>query len=100
MLSSRKELFRPPTVLDKLSLLQTLLEADEVNEHLGLAILKVIHRELSARTDERAAYRRYAAALEYMRHRKRGLFRQVVDAWRVEKSEIPEEWFSSAATDD
>jgi hypothetical protein len=100
MLSSRKELFRLPTVLDKLSLLQTLLEADEMNKHLGLAILKVIHRELSARAGERAAYRRYAAVVESMRHRKRNLFQQVVDAWRAEKSEIPEEWFSGAASDD
>jgi hypothetical protein len=101
MTSSRKELFRLPTVFDKLAFFRSLLDDEEMHTDLALALLKVTHRELSQKqTSERSAYRRYAETVESLRHRKVDILGQVVDAWKSEQTGIPPEWFSSAAPDD
>lgn len=99
MISSHKDLFRLPTLLDQLSFLRLLLDADEINVDLALALLKIVHRELSAaHALERPAYKRYAETIEVLRHRKAGILQQVVDAWKAAQTEVPAEWFSTSSS--
>ncbi|WKZ39620.1 MAG: hypothetical protein QY328_15270 [Anaerolineales bacterium] len=96
-----KDLFRLPAIVDKLSLLRLLLDADEINVNLALALLKVIHKQLSLeQARERSAYKRYAETIEVLRHRKADMLQQVVDAWKAAQVEVPAEWFSTASASD
>src|SRR5690349_12611303 len=94
-----KKLFRDPTVDDKLTLFQTLLEtSNELTVYLALALLKVIHRELSTdQIRDRMAYKRYAEGIESLRFHMPGVLHQVVSAWRSQQNNsgaTPDEWFS------
>jgi hypothetical protein len=101
MNSSHKELFRLPTVIDKLAFFRSLLDDEEMHADLALALLKMTHQDLSKKqTSERSAYRRYAETVASLRHRKADMLRQVVTAWQDGQRSIPPEWFSSAASDD
>ena len=102
-----KKLFRDPTVEDKLTLFRTLLAtSDELTVHLALALLKVIHQELSLeQTRDRLVYKRYAEGIAALRFYMPGILQQVVNEWRarsnitsantVEKTNTPVEWFST-----
>ncbi len=98
--AQHKKLFRDPTVEDKLTLFQTLLEtSNELTVHLALALLKVIHRELSTdQIRDRVVYKRYAEGIESLRFHMPGLLHQVVSAWKSQRNTnglTPDEWFSS-----
>jgi|SRR5687767_6295070 hypothetical protein len=95
-----KRLFRTTTVEDKLTLFQTLVEtSNELTAHLALALLKVIHKELSTdQIRDRMAYKRYAEGIESLRFHMPGVLHQVVSAWKAQKNNgggMPDEWFSS-----
>ncbi len=94
-----KKLFRDPTVEDRLTLFQTLLEtSNELTAHLALALLKVIHKELSTdQIRDRMAYKRYAEGIESLRFHMPGILHQVVSAWKAQRNSgngTPDEWFS------
>jgi hypothetical protein len=98
--AQRKKLFRDPTVEDRLTLFQTLLEtSNELTVHLALALLKVIHKELSTeQTRDRLAYKRYAEGIESLRFRMPSVLNQVVSVWKTQQNTgntTPDEWFSS-----
>ena len=97
--SQHKKLFHDPTVEDKLTLFRTLLDAsDELTVNLALALLKVIHQELSMdKTRDRLMYKRYAEGIAALRFRMPGMLHQVVSAWKAQRntgSGTPDEWFS------
>src|SRR6187549_2927147 len=97
--SRPKELFRKPDTDDKLKLFRTLLDAkDELTVNLALALLKIIHKELSTeQIRDRLAYKRYAEGIESLRFRMPGMLHQVVSAWKAQRntgSGTPDEWFS------
>lgn len=98
--AQRKKLFRDPTVEDRLTLFQTLLDtSNELTVYLALALLKVIHNELSTdQIRDRMAYKRYAEGIESLRFHMPGVLHQVVSAWKTQRNTsntTPEEWFSS-----
>ena len=78
--SNRKELFRTPTAEDKLTLFQLLLDARMLTEDVSLALLKVIHEDLSANpADERGLHKRYAASIAALRYYTADVLQQVAD---------------------
>ncbi|MBI3161767.1 MAG: hypothetical protein HYZ23_04625 [Chloroflexi bacterium] len=95
-ISSRyKKFFRAPVTADKLALFQSIFEAREMTAHLALALLKVIHRELSAnRNSDPILYKRYAGTIESVRHNTPDILREVVLVWNSQQSAAPEEWFA------
>ena len=81
--TTRKELFRAPTTKDKLTLLQSLYDAQTLDADSSLALLNLIHRELSADKEyDRSVYKRYAQSVEALRYYMFDILQQVVDAWR------------------
>ena len=90
-----KKFFRPPSTADKLNLFQLLFESSEINSDLALALLKVIHGELSAeQSSERSAYKQYARAIESLRFHKSDMLQYIVDAWNAGKPVKDPEWLS------
>ena len=88
-----KDFFRPPSAADKLNLFQSLFESSQINPDLALALLKVIHRELSkGGGSERSAYKQYAEAIETLRYHKVDVLQHIVDAWNKGKSAKGPEW--------
>ncbi len=93
--SSRTELFRLPVTVDKLTLFQSLLETDALTVDLTLALLKVIHRELSVHQNhDRSGYKLYAASIESLRYHMSDLLQEVVNKWDARGITAPMEWFS------
>ncbi len=89
-----KELFLDPTTIDKLNLFQQLFDASELDVDLALALLKIIHKDLSLeRSRDRSAYKRYASTIEALRYHKADMLRQVVSAWKKNNNAAPAEWF-------
>ncbi len=95
-LPNYKALFHNATAEDKLRLFQTLLNAkEEMTVDLALALLKIVHEELSAdQIKDRSVYKRYAAQIEALRASSPAALQQVVSAWRLQKATIPPEWFT------
>lgn len=94
--SSRKDFFRTPSIVDKLNLFQLLFESREIDTDLALALLKVIHRELSSeQTRERTAYKLYAKTIETLRYHKADMLQQIVDAWNKGRIAKDPEWLSN-----
>jgi hypothetical protein len=95
-ISSRyKELFHTSTISDKLTLFQLLFDTKELTVDLTLALLKVIHKELSIhQTRDRSGYKRYAEAIESLRYHMSDVLRQVIHAWKTEQGITPAEWFA------
>ena len=94
--SSHKDLFRNPTTENKLTLLQLLLEANELTVNLTLALLKIIHRELKSKQNrDRSLYKRYAQAIESLHYQMLDTLQLVVAAWKYNQSPstTPAEWF-------
>lgn len=104
-ISSRyKDLLRSATTAEKLTLFRFLFDAGELTGDLALALLKIIHAELSAhRNSDRSIYKQYAAVVALLRHHMPDVFQQVIAAWDSRQNAVPEEWFShdklSAITD-
>lgn len=101
-LSRTKALFYKPATVDKLTLFRSLFDSKELNVHLTLALLKVIHGELvNHQTPDRTLYRRYAEMISALRYHKAEMLQQVLDAWKADAASIgaPEkeeevEWLS------
>jgi hypothetical protein len=94
--SNHKDLFRNSTTENKLTLLQLLLDANELTVNLTLALLKIIHRELkSDQNRDHSLYKRYAGAIESLRYHMLDMFQLVVAAWKYQQSTFttPAEWF-------
>jgi len=94
--SKHKDLFRPPTTEDKLTLFQLLMDANELTVTLSLALLKIIHGELkSSQNPDRSLYKQYAKAIESLRYRMLDTLQLVVATWKnhQSKSATPPDWF-------
>ncbi|MCA2002864.1 MAG: hypothetical protein LDL51_13440 [Chloroflexi bacterium] len=94
--SNHKDLFRAPDTEDKLNLFHSLLNANELNVTLSLALLKIIHGELgNAKHPNHSIYKRYAASIETLRYRMLDTLQLVVAAWKNEqaKGSTPPDWF-------
>ncbi|MFN8413422.1 MAG: hypothetical protein U0Z26_13630 [Anaerolineales bacterium] len=94
--SSHKELFRGTTVEDQLALFRLLLEGKEdMTIDLALALLKVIHEELSnENVEDRLVYKKYAQEIEALRALVPGALQLVVEAWKLQRVTTPPEWFT------
>jgi hypothetical protein len=92
---SRTDLFRTPATADKLTLFRDLLDTDALTADLTLALLKVIHRELSIHQNhDRSVYKRYAEAIELLRYHMADMLQDVVTKWDSRGITAPMEWFS------
>jgi len=94
--SKHKDLFRPPTTEDKLTLFQLLMDANELTVTLSLALLKIIHGELkSNQNPDRSLYKQYAKAIESLRYRMLDTLQLVVATWKNHqaKGTTPPDWF-------
>ncbi|MBI2332519.1 MAG: hypothetical protein HYU84_10245 [Chloroflexi bacterium] len=90
-----KKFFRPPSTADKLNLFQLLFESSEISPDLALALLKVIHRELSSeQSRERSAYKQYAETIETLRFHRSDMLWHVVDAWNAGRAARDPEWLT------
>ena len=93
--SKHKDLFRSPSTEDKLSLFQSLMDANELTVTLSLALLKIIHGELKSNSyPDRSVYKQYAKTIESLRFRMLDTLSLVVAAWKnsQEKVAAPPEW--------
>ena len=91
-----KELFRTPSPVDKLNLFQVLFDASEINPDLALALLKIIHTELSKeKGSEHSAYRQYAKTIETLRYHKADILQHVVNSWKAGKPVEDPEWLQN-----
>ena len=94
--SIHKDLYRSSTTENKLTLLQLLLDANELTVNLTLALLKIIHRELkSDKNRDRSLFKRYAQTIEYLHYHMLDTLQLVVAAWKYNQSPptTPAEWF-------
>jgi len=92
---SYKDLFRTPTTADKLTLFQLLFDAKELTVDLALALLKIIHKELSIQQfRDRSVYKRYTEAIGSLRYYMSDMLQLVVIAWNTQQNMIPVEWFA------
>jgi hypothetical protein len=101
--SNHKDLFRNPTTENKLTLLQLLLDANELSVNLTLALLKVIHRELkSDQNRDRSLFKRYAQTIEYLHYHMLDTLQLVVAAWKYNQAPftMPTEWFPDEDSND
>lgn len=92
-----RDFFRPSTPSDRLNFIQQLLESNQLNLFLALALLKVIHHELIVvQTPDRSVYKKYARVIEAFRYKKAELLNQVADAWKTDNAspEQDPEWLS------
>jgi len=94
--SNHKDLFRSSTTENKLTLLQLLLDANELTVNLTLALLKIIHRELkSDQNRDRSLFKRYAQTIEYLHYHMLDTLQLVIAAWKYNQAPTttPAEWF-------
>lgn len=90
-----RDFLRTPTTNDKLTLFRTLFDAREVDTDLALALLKIIHAELSKEQErDRATYKRYAETIATLRFHKADMLKQVVKAWNEGRNQEPK-WLSN-----
>ena len=89
-----KELFREPSPADKLKLFQTLFDSNEINPDLALALLKIVHSELSSEEGDGASYRQYAQIIEALRYHKMDMLRHIVETWKAGKPAKDPEWLT------
>jgi hypothetical protein len=93
--TTHQSLFRVPVTADKLSFLQTLFDSSELNADLALALLKVIHSELSnEQTRDRSVYKNYAGTIQSLQFHKSEMLQQIIDAWNAGRVKNDPEWFS------
>lgn len=101
--SKYKELFRNSTTEDKLTLFHSLLDSNELNVSLTLALMKIIHGDLKTnQVSDRTLYKRYAATIESLRYRMLDTLQLAVAAWKNGRpvSTTPAEWFPDAGKSD
>jgi hypothetical protein len=101
--SNHKDLFRDPTTENKLTLLQLLLDANELSVNSTLALLKIIHCELkNNQNHDRSLYKRYAEAIESLRYHMLDTLQLVVAAWKYNQASftMPAEWYPEDIPDD
>ncbi|MBI5945900.1 MAG: hypothetical protein HY864_16185 [Chloroflexi bacterium] len=91
--SNRKDLFRKPTIGDKLNLFQLLFDVKELTADLTLALLKIIHEDLNNhQKPDRTVFRRYAGLVASLRYHVPEMFQQVIDGWKNHQPvELPSE---------
>lgn len=96
ILSSYKDLFRNSTTKDKLALFQLLFDTRLLTVDLTLALLKIIHKELSVhQISDRSVYKRYAEAIESLRYHMSDVLQLVIIAWNPPHRVLPPaKWFS------
>ena len=93
--SNYRELFRAASIVEKLTLFQSLLEASELYVDLALALLNAIHKQLSLDpSHESAEYKRYAETIELLRYYRADMLKEVADAWKAENPSREVEWLS------
>jgi len=91
--SDRKDLFRNPTIVDKLNLFQLLLDTRALTSDLTLALLKIIHDDLNNhQKPDRTVFRRYAGMVSSLRYHVPEMFQQVLDGWKTCQGAAPAEW--------
>lgn len=99
--SSHKDLFRNPTTKDKLTLFQLLFDVRLLTADLTLALLKIIHKELSThQVRDRSVYKLYAESIESLRYHMSDVLQQVINTWNPHKVTPPAEWFSHDSSND
>jgi len=93
--SNRKELFRSSTIEDKFILFQLLLDTKDLTAGMALALLKVIHDEVSNQQQTNGFFpKRYALLFASLRYHVPEIFQQVTENWKAYKSPMmPAEWF-------
>lgn len=89
-----KEFFRRPSAADTLNLFQTLFDLNEINPDLALALLKIVHTELSNKENAGSTYRQYATIIEAVRHHKVDMLQHIVDSWQAGRLAKDPEWLS------
>ena len=89
-----KHLFRQPSPADRLNLFQTLFDSNEINPDLALALLKIVHSELSSEEGDGASYRQYAQIIEALRYHKMDMLRHIVETWKAGKPAKDPEWLT------
>ena len=83
-LSSHKDLFRASTTRDMLIFFQSLLEVRMLNFGEALALLMVIHIDLTHQQGrDHSGYREYALGVNSLRHYMPDVHQQVVEAWKT-----------------
>jgi hypothetical protein len=93
--SNHKDLFQRPTTSDKLTLLNILLDAKDLNVNLALALLKIIHKELCIhQSRDRSGYKRYADAIASLHYYTPTMLQEIITAWDTRGITAPMEWFS------
>ena len=93
--SNHKDLFRSPTTKDKLTLFQLLFDVKLLTADVTLALLKIIHKELTAhQSRDRSGYKRYAETIELLRYHMADMLQDVVNKWDTRGITAPMEWFS------
>lgn len=99
--SNYKDLFHIPLTKDKLNLFQLLLDTNTLTVDLALALLKMIHKELSIHQNrDRSVYKHYAEVIAYLDHHIPEMLNQVVNAWDNRGITAPMEWFSKESPND
>ena len=92
--SNRKELFRNPTIEDKLNFFQLLLDTRNLTGDMAFALLKVIHDELSSQQQpDGPATKRYALSFASLRYYVPEIFQQVTEGWKFHMNPAPAELF-------
>ena len=99
--SKHSELFRNTTAKDKLTFFRSLLDAKEdMTADVALALLKMIHEELSSdRLNDRSLYKRYAEEIEALRFRAPAALQQVINAWKPQRGTDTSDWFTYEGND-
>ena len=93
--SNYRELFRAASIVEKLALFQSMLEASELYVDLALALLKAIHKQLSLeKSSNHIEYKRYAETIELLRYHRADMLKEVIDAWKAENPLAEVEWLS------
>ncbi len=88
LLSNRKELFRTATTKDKLNFFQALFDVQLLTLDLILALLKIVHADLSAgKEQDRSLYKRYAEMIEMLQYYMTSAFQQVIELWARDRIE-------------
>ncbi len=77
-----KKFFIPATVQDKLSLFRFLFDTQTLDINSSLALLNLIHRDLSSSKHEAALYRQYAQSIEEMEFYMSDVLDEVVESWK------------------
>ena len=85
-----KELFRQTTILENISMLQSLLDALDIEPEEALALAGAIHAELrDPQGLDGPEYARYAQAMALLSHHLPEVHQHVVANWHLPQTEPP-----------